>query len=188
MKLSQYAKRHEIGYRAAWNRYKSGKIEGAYLDDGGHVIVPEPHHAEYAHAAVYARVSTPGQKHDLERQSDRLIEYAIASGLTVDYVVKEIASGVNDTRPKLTKLLNQDGWGTLVVEHRDRLTRVGFTWFQVLLEKQGKRIIVVNAATEKTDDLMSDLMSIMYSFTARMYGLRSAKRRTSDAMKALAHD
>jgi hypothetical protein len=68
MKLSEYAKQHHIGYRAAWNRYKAGRIEGAYLDDHGHVVVPDPSHALIGKAAVYARVST--YKQDLDRLSE----------------------------------------------------------------------------------------------------------------------
>jgi hypothetical protein len=54
VKLSEYATRNGIKYRAAWNRYKAGKIEGAYLDDSGHVVVGDPQHARIGKAAVYA--------------------------------------------------------------------------------------------------------------------------------------
>ena len=72
--------------------------------------------------------------------------YANARGYQVVLIVKEVASGVNDKRPKLTKLLENPDWGTLVVEHKDRLTRVGFGWFEVLLSGQGRRIHVANPA------------------------------------------
>jgi hypothetical protein len=52
VKLSEYATRNGIKFRAAWNRYKAGRIEGAYLDDSGHVVVPEPRHALVGIAAV----------------------------------------------------------------------------------------------------------------------------------------
>jgi len=55
--------------------------------------------------------------------------FANAAGLSVVLVVKEIASGVNDTRLKLSALLKDSSWGTLVVEHKDRLSRVDFGWF-----------------------------------------------------------
>jgi hypothetical protein len=58
VKLSECATRNGIQYRAAWNRYKAAKIDGAYLDDSGHVVVPDPQHALIGKAAVYARVST----------------------------------------------------------------------------------------------------------------------------------
>ena len=186
MKLSDYAKRNGIKYRAAWNRFKAGKIEGAYIDGSGHIVVPEPEDIRIPTAAVYARVSSHKQKEDLDRQAARMVEYANAQGLSVAVVVKEIASGVNDDRKKLTALLNDDSWGTLVVEHKDRLSRVGFNWFEVLLAGQGRRVSVANRAQEDTRDLMEDFTSIIYSFAARMYGLRRAKERTNAVREALA--
>lgn len=188
MKLSEYAARNGIKYRAAWNRFKAGKIEGAYIDESGHVVVPDPQHALVGKAAVYARVSTHKQKRDLDRQEERMIQFANAAGFSVTRVVKEVASGVNDTRPKLTELLKNDSWGVLVVEHRDRLSRVGFGWFEVLLGLQGRQIVVADAATEEKADLMEDFVSIIYSFAARLYGLRSARRRTDDVIAALGID
>lgn len=186
--MSEYATRNGIQYRAAWNRYKAGRIEGAYLDDSGHVVVPDPRHALVGRAAVYARVCTDKQRGDLDRQGQRMTEFANAAGLSVVAVIKEVASGVSDTRPKLTALLKEDSWGTLVVEHKDRLSRVGFGWFEVLLGLQGRRIVVADAATEDNADLLDDFVSIIYSFAARLYGLRSARRRTDDVIVALGLD
>jgi putative resolvase len=188
VKLSEYAARNGIKYRAAWNRYKAGKIGGAYLDETGHVVVPDPQHALIGRAAVYARVATHKQRDDLDRQAQQMTQFANAAGLSVVAVIKEVASGVNDARPKLTALLKEDSWGTLVVEHKDRLSRVGFGWFDVLLGLQGRRIMVADAATEDKADLLDDFVSIIYSFAARRYGLRSARRRTDDVITALGLD
>jgi putative resolvase len=188
VKLSEYAARNGIKYRAAWNRYKAGKIGGAYLDETGHVVVPDPQHALIGRAAVYARVATHKQRDDLDRQAQQMTQFANAAGLSVVAVIKEVASGVNDARPKLTALLKEDSWGTLVVEHKDRLSRVGFGWFDVLLGVQGRRIMVADAATEDKADLLDDFVSIIYSFAARRYGLRSARRRTDDVITALGLD
>lgn len=185
MKLSTYAKRHEITYRAAWQRFKDGRIAGAYKDDFGHVWVPDPKDTRRQKAAIYARVSSRPQRDDLDRQVDRMVAYATSRGYEVVKIVKEVASGVNDTRPKLTKLLQDDSWGTLIVEHRDRLTRVGFNWFDVLLAEQCRGVDVAVSAQEETSDLMSDFLSIIYSFAARLYGLRSARNRTDRLVAAL---
>lgn len=185
MKLSEYARRENIGYRAAWNRFGAGKIEGAYRDASGHIVVPDPKHALLNSAAVYARVSSHKQKADLDRQAERMVNYANAQGLSVVAVVTEVASGVNDERKKLTKLLGDDSWGTLVVEHKDRLSRVGFNWFEVLLANQGRTISVANRAQENDRDLMEDFLAIIYSFAARLYGLRSARAKTAAVKKAL---
>lgn len=177
MKLSQYAKQEGIRYKSAYARYKKGRIPGAYKDQSGHIVVPQPKPTHHNKAAVYARVSTPKQKEDLDRQAKRLVEFANAQGLEVVSITKEVASGVNDTRPKLTKLLESDGWGVLVVEHKDRLSRVGYNWFEVLLNKQGRAIKVANRAEEEKADLLEDFVAIIYSFAARLYGLRAAQNK-----------
>ena len=185
MKLSQYAKNEGITYKGAYLRWKKGRIPGAYLDEAGHVVVPDPKVENLRNAAVYARVSTNRQRDDLERQAQRMVALANAAGYRVVKVVKEVGSGVNDHRVKLTRLLESDEWGTLVVEHKDRLTRVGFEWFRVLLGRQGRSVVVANEAQDDTSDLMADMTSVLYSFTARLYGLRGSKRRVRHAVKAL---
>lgn len=186
MKLSEYARRNGIQYRSAWERFRKGRIEGAYLDESGHIVVPEPTVVRLPKAAIYARVSSHPQREDLDRQAERLTRYATARGLQVVAVVKEVASGVNDQRPALTKLLANEEWGTLVVEHRDRLTRVGFGWFETFLTQQGRVIDVANPAAEDATDLMEDFCAILYSFAARMYGRRGAKARARAALEAVA--
>src|SRR5437660_10704817 len=56
--------------------------------------------------------------------------YAASRGYQVTKIVQEIASGMNDTRPKLLKLLTDPQIGKIVVEHRDRLTRFGFIYIE----------------------------------------------------------
>lgn len=179
VKLSEYARLHGIQYRAAWNRYRAGKIPGATMENG-HIVVPDPLAPDALPvAAIYARVSTAGQRDDLKRQSERLQQFASANGYPIVHVVEEVASGVNDNRPKLTRLLEKDDWNALIVEHKDRLTRVGFQWFDVLLKKQGKSILVVDRATDDTRDLMDDFTSIIYSFCARLYGQRGHRSKAA---------
>src|SRR6266700_8236064 len=55
--------------------------------------------------------------------------------------------------------------GLLVVEHKDRLTRFGFKYIETLLAVQGRSIEVVNLAENPLEDLIADLVSIIYSFS-----------------------
>jgi putative resolvase len=135
--------------------------------------------------AIYARVSSSEHKNNLESQADRLIGYCAAKGWQVSIVLKEIGSGVNDSRNKFLKLLADTSITTIVVEHKDRFTRFGFNSISTLLESQGRRIEVVNLADNGTEDLLGDLTSIIYSFCARLYGLRFAKRKTEAITKEL---
>ena len=128
--------------------------------------------------AIYARVSSAEHREHLERQAERLLHYCEARGYQVAQVVKEIASGVNDDRPKFLSLLKDTSITRIVVEHKDRLTRFGFRSLETLLEAQGRQIEVVNVAENETADVMADLVAIVYSFTAQLYGQRRAKRKT----------
>jgi len=189
IKLSEYAKLHSVTYRTAWNWYKAGKIKNAFKDEYGNVLVEIEEETPFENkVAIYARVSSNENKSNLEAQAERLKQYAIAKGYQIVHIVKEVGSGVNDNRKKLLKLLQQDDYGVLLVEHKDRLTRFGFNYIKTLLEKDKKRIEVVNEAEDDKSDLMQDLVSILYSFSARLYGLRRSKRKTEKIIKCLEKD
>jgi predicted site-specific integrase-resolvase len=101
-------------------------------------------------------------------------------------VVKEIGSGVNDARPKLLALLDDQAMTLIVVEHKDRLTRFGFRYLDTLLKGQGRAVAVVNQAENGTEDVLADLTSVVYSLCARLYGQRQAKRKTETTVRELA--
>jgi len=72
-----------------------------------------------------------------------LRDYAAAKGYNVSKEGTELASGLNDSRPKLAKLLSDPTLGTIIVEHKDRFTRFGFEYIRKLLEVEQRRIEVV---------------------------------------------
>ena len=174
MRLSQYAKQLNVTYRTAYRWYKAGRLD-AYQLDTGTVIVRDPV-SPSSGIALYARVSSSGQKEDLERQLQRLKDYAAANGYQVSKEVVEIASGLNDHRPKLEKLLADTSIGTIVVENRDRLTRFGSHYIETLLEAQGRRIEMI-FQSDTGDELVDDFISVITSMAARIYGRRQNKRR-----------
>ena len=65
------------------------------------------------------------------------------------------------------------------------MTRFGFRYLETLLELQGRTIEVVNVAENDKEDLMADLVAIVYSFSARLYGQRRAKRQTERVVQEL---
>ena len=135
--------------------------------------------------AIYARVSSSENTTNLDSQADRLTQYCMAKGYQIAKIVKEVGSGVNDTRPKLLDLLRDMTIRTIVVEHRDRLTRFGFHYLATLLELQHRCIEVVNLAENGKEDLVEDLVSIITSFCARLYGRRRSQRKTEQIIKTL---
>lgn len=185
MKLSQYAKQQGISYRTALRWFRDGTIQG-YQARSGTIIVTEQEPVQTVHkVAIYARVSSSEHRENLERQAERLIQYCTVRGYQVALVVKEIASGVNDSRPKLLSLLKDTSITRVVVEHRDRLTRFGFHYIDTLFSVQGRAIEVVNPAENDKEELLADLASIIYSFCARLYGQRRAKRKTEKVVQEL---
>lgn len=185
MKLSDYAKRLGVTYRAAWGWYKEGKITGAFKTESGAIIVPEERTKKADYVVIYARVSSSENKSNLDSQAERLTQYAIARGYQIKEIIKEVGSGVNDNRSKLQKILREGKATKIIVEHKDRLTRFGYNYLSTLLLPLDCEIEVVNEATEDKEDLMQDLVSIITSFCARYYGLRRSKRKTEKIIKEL---
>jgi putative resolvase len=176
MRLSAYAKQVGVTYKTAWQWWKDGRLD-AYQLPTGTVVVREPHHAPSG-VALYARVSSSDQKDDAVRQLQRLRDYAAARGYPVVAEVTEIASGLNDERPKLTKLLTDPRVGVMVVEHRDRLTRFGYHYIATLLEQQGRRVEAIYPS-DTGDGLVDDFVAVITSMAARIYGRRNSKRRAA---------
>jgi predicted site-specific integrase-resolvase len=109
---------------------------------------------------------------------ERLRTYALAHGYQVAKEVAEIASGLNDQRPKLTKLLQDRSIGTIIIEHRDRLTRFGYHYIEQLLANEDRHLEVI-FPSETQDDLVDDFVSVITSLAARIYGRRNSKRRAA---------
>lgn len=185
MKLSDYAKELGISYRTAWDLFKRGQIEGAYKLPTGTIIVPNKTENKAEYVAVYARVSSSEDKPDLVNQSKRVQAFCQAKGWIVKRVEEECASGLNDKRPKLMKLLKDHEVTKIVVEHKDRLTRFGFNYIQELWQGE---LIVINEVAEDEKDLMQDFVSLITSFTARLYGTRRSKRKTEKIIEELKND
>lgn len=134
--------------------------------------------------AVYARVSSHDQKQkgDLERQELRLLEYCASKQYRVGYVFEETLSGMNDNRPKLHKLINlavEKKINRLVIEHKDRLARFNFGIFVKLFESHGVAVEWCEEVLPKSyeAELVEDMLSLLSSFSAKIYGKRSDERR-----------
>ena len=187
-KLSDYAKKFNVTYRTAWNRFKKNLIDGAFKDELGNILIPIKglDTNKYTKVALYARVSSNDAKDNLDIQMNRLRDFATSNGFIIVYEAKEIASGMNDSRPKLGKLLSYENWDVLIVENKDRLTRFGFNYIETLLNTKNKEILVVNKTEDnEKKDLIEDLVSIIYSFSARIYGLRKGRTVSNEIKNKL---
>jgi len=134
---------------------------------------------------LYARVSSHEQKADLERQTARLALWAAKAGHRVVRIESEIASGMNGARTKARRLLADPDVATVVVEHKDRLGRMNVELVEAALAATGRRVVVLDDG-EVDDDLVRDMVEVLTSFCARLYGRRSAKNRAQKALEAAA--
>ena len=129
---------------------------------------------------IYARVSSQKQKMsgDLDRQSQRLSEYCAKHNLYVEYIIKDVGSGLNDKRigfNQLTNLVITGKVNKVIVEHKDRLTRFQFNFIKKIFKTFGVDIIVIDDKDEISDieELTRDIMSLLACFSVKYYGKRS---------------
>src|SRR5260221_10141427 len=174
MKLSEYAKQVGVTYKTAYQWWRAGQLD-AYQLPTGTIIVRETTPSATG-VALSARVSSAEQQADVTRQRQRLRDYAAARGYQVVSEVTEIASGLNDERPKLTKLLTDAQVGVIVVEHRDRLTRFGYGYMAALLEHEGRRVEAVYPS-DTANHLVDDFVAGITSTAVRLDGRAHAQQR-----------
>jgi putative resolvase len=185
VKLSAWAEREGIHYMTAWRWWKAGKLPvPAYQTPSGSIIVElAVPGSQPGRTVVYTRVSSHDRRADLDRQLARLTRWAAQEGLQVAEVVAEVGSGLNGRRTKLRRLLADPAVTTIVVEHRDRLARFGVEQLDAALAAHGRRVLVADPA-ETPDDLVGDLVEVLTSFCARLYGRRGARNRAMRAVTA----
>ena len=134
---------------------------------------------------IYARVSSSGQKGDLDRQIEKLRVSSPESE-----VISDIRSGMGFNRKgflKLLDLIEKDKVSVIYITHKDRLARFGYDLVEKICEMHGTRIVTVDSEELLTahEELSRDLISIITSFSARLYGLRSHKiKKILEAIKS----
>lgn len=186
MKLSKWAKKHDISYKTAWTMYKAGKLNNAYMLPSGAIMIKEEFEiVKPEYIVVYSRVSSSENKNNLDSQAKRLVDFCNAKGWIVSEVIKECASGLNDRRPKLQKLLSEKKATKIVCEHSDRLTRFGLGYIKTLYPGE---IVIVNPVLDEEADLINDFTSLVTSFCARLYGKHRSRRNTEKLIKELNRD
>ncbi|MHB8240337.1 MAG: IS607 family transposase [Vulcanimicrobiaceae bacterium] len=186
MKLSEWAQRQGVCYTTAWRWVKDDTMPVPWRKTpSGTILVDAPMEQKPAAIALYARVSSHDQRADLDRQLARLSTYAAQHDLHVVEAVAEVGSGLNGKRRKLLRLLSDATITAIVVEHRDRFACFGSEYLEASLAASGRRLIVVDSS-EMNDDLVQDMISILTSFCARLYGRRSARNRAISIERALA--
>jgi putative resolvase len=189
MRLKEWAAQQGIHYQTAWKWFRDGKLPVPALQTPSGTILVQPGAAppDDSGLGLYARVSSHDQRADLDRQVSRLARWAAAAPTPVVRVEAEVAYGMTGRRPKLRRLLADPAVQTVVVTHRDRLARMNAELVEAALSAHGRRLVVLDDG-EVTDDLIRDMVEVLTSFCARLYGRRSARNRALKALRCAERD
>jgi putative resolvase len=133
---------------------------------------------------LYARVSSRDRTGDLRRQVARLSRWAGQSGHRVVRVESEIGSGMNGSRVRDRRLPADPDVTTVVVEHRDRLGQMNTELVEAALEAGDRRLVVLD---DGSSEVVRDMVEVLTSFCARLYGHGSAKNRARKTLEAAEH-
>lgn len=142
---------------------------------------------EASRIVAYCRVSSAAQKPDLKNQRTALEEFCVARGLANVEFVLEVGGGLNFKRKQFLSIMDDIGMRqikTLVLAHRDRLTRFGFEWFEHYAKIHGCELLVLNQERLSPEqEMVQDLMTIVHCFSSRLYGLRNYKKKLQEAIQ-----
>lgn len=196
IKASEYAKKMSLNVRTVYRYYHNGKIKGYQDKETGTIFILNPFKNENNEdnlknkVVLYARVSSSENKTNLESQLERLRLFASAKGYQIVKEIKDIGSGLNDNRSKLNELFEKElnNFEILLVEHKDRLTRFGFNYIDILLKSHNKKIEVINLVDNNKEELIQDFVSVITSFCARIYSQRISKRKVEKLIKELGNE
>lgn len=129
---------------------------------------------------LYARVSSHDQKSDLNTQIELLSLYASSQGFQYE-VLSEIFSGLNFKRPKfnlLLKMIENNEVERIIINHKDRLMRFGYEMFESICKMHNVQIIVLDQSNKELEkELLDDFISLITSFSGKIYGKKSHKNK-----------
>lgn len=157
---------------------KEGKIEYIRIGKGTHrrYKIKDFLPKKERRRICYARVSSVGQKADLESQ----IKY-LRERYPEHEIVKDIGSGLNFKRKGFKAILESAIKGDIeeiVVSYRDRLCRFGFELIEWIVSNGKGKILVLNDDKgSPQEELVGDLLSIITVFSARVHGLRKYRKQ-----------
>lgn len=126
----------------------------------------------------YSRVSTQGQKKQLQEQTNRLYEYSISKGIELNEQLSDVKSGMSFDRKGFNKLCQEVIRGNVklvIIENKDRLVRFGYEIIEGIFKYFGTSILVINDELSNKSyeqELTEDLISIIHYFTAKSYSHR----------------
>jgi predicted site-specific integrase-resolvase len=178
-----------------------GKFKAKYKTPGGHRRYdlddvekllgnsPIPQDTK-TNVFIYCRVSTKKQQEagNLQRQKDRIILYCNEKRYNIVQIFAETASGLNDNRRELKKMLERlSEVNLIIIEYPDRLARFGYNFLKEFAKSFNVDIETVeqNKKLGPNEEMVNDLISIVTSFSARLYGKSGGRKIKQDIKKSI---
>ena len=143
---------------------------------------------EFRRVIAYCRVSSHGQKNDLESQIRAMETYCLGAGNSVDEWIRKIGGGMNFKRKKFRTFIDAIVVGEvkhLIIAHKERLMRFGSDLFQHLSERHDSKIKAIDQETLSPHEKMTeDLLTIVHTSRCRLYGMRKYhKKQAGDGIR-----
>jgi predicted site-specific integrase-resolvase len=186
---AQFAKQAGVSVKTLQRWDRAGRLKPAARTPGNRRL-RTPEQLNQAHNCVSKtkpvtlatlRVSSQAQKPDLSNQRAALEQFCIARRIA------EISGGLNFKRPKFSDLVDRivrSELSTRVIAHKGRLARCGVGLLAHLCETHGCQIVVLNTESlSPKQELVQDWMTIVHSFSPRLYDLRSYHKAIQKAMR-----
>ncbi len=149
---------------------------------------------------IYARVSTPKQKKDLENQIEFLKSWCFNAGYQINNIYADIASGISFDKRKDFFVMLEDildhKVDKVVIAYKDRLSRVGFELFSFLFKKYGTDIIVVSEIGNKkldAEEIFEEIISLLHAYSMKLFSKRHYDKKkieigTEDKKNGIRHE
>jgi putative resolvase len=174
-----------VHFKTLYNWVDNGKIDAIRTPGGKRLYNVDKYIKENINVETkeikkrkicYCRVSSNGQKDDLNRQ----MIYMMTKYPSYE-LIKDVGSGLNLNRKGLQHIIDYAIAGEIdevVVAHKDRLCRFGYDMVEYIITKysKGKIVVLEQEHLSPTEEMTVDLVSIINVFSARINGLRKYKK------------
>ena len=179
MKTSEAAKLLNVRTTTVLEYIKKGILEAKQTQTGRWIVNDESVYRliqPQRKSVIYARVSTKKQKSHLDNQIEVCKQFMLNKGLSIDDVYSDIASGMTLERKGLQKLIDDITSykiQSVIVAHKDRLTRIGFDTLAQLFKKFGCEVVIVdNSKRSAEKELLEEIVAILHTYASKLYGTR----------------
>ena len=192
---SEFGKRIHVSVKTLqrWDRqgvlkaHRTATNRRYYTQEDLCAILPQEAAGARRRIIAYCRVSSGAQKPDLENQRKILAEFCEANRYVVDEWISEIGGGLNFKRKQFLRLVDAIIAGevaVLLIAHKDRLARFGYSLLVHLCETHDCHLVVMNTEQLSPEqELVQDLITITHCFSSRLYGLRTYRKALEKVLK-----